>query len=178
MISRRRDLEIVCSPANSLLLYNGRLGQFINGVTGRTPGGTEAHRRARTNPGVEDDLETMGDRSSANESALPSRAALPANSPSHPILPAYPLPGQPVVRPAAKLIALIGDAHLAAIESETIGKQPVNVDIDSTPVFVVREASDQPLMAFDRRLPNDLRPRFDLGKIASRSGGDVRRSRY
>ena len=36
---KARDLEIVGSPANSLLLYNGRLGQFINGVTGRTPDG-------------------------------------------------------------------------------------------------------------------------------------------
>lgn len=160
---KARDLEIVCSPANSLLLYNTRLGQFINGVTGRTPGGQKP-------AGVLEPIpvwkvtwrQWLADHPQTKVLASPE--GLPANSPSHPILPAYPLPNQPPVRPAAKLIALIGDVHPVAVESETIGAQPVNLDIDSMPVFVVREAADQPLMVFDRRLPNDLRPRFDLAK--------------
>ncbi|MGH7215491.1 MAG: DUF3179 domain-containing (seleno)protein, partial [Tepidisphaeraceae bacterium] len=32
---KARELEIVSIPANALLLYNARVGQFINGVTGR-----------------------------------------------------------------------------------------------------------------------------------------------
>jgi hypothetical protein len=33
------ELEIVSMPANALLAYNSRVGQFINGVTGLTPDG-------------------------------------------------------------------------------------------------------------------------------------------
>ena len=33
------ELEIVSMPANALLVYNSRVGQFINGVTGLTPDG-------------------------------------------------------------------------------------------------------------------------------------------
>jgi hypothetical protein len=38
-ILHARDIEIVSMPANSLLLYNAKLGQFIHGVTGRTSKG-------------------------------------------------------------------------------------------------------------------------------------------
>ncbi len=34
-----QQLHIVCQPANALLIYNARIGQFINGFTGTTPGG-------------------------------------------------------------------------------------------------------------------------------------------
>jgi hypothetical protein len=34
---RGRDLDIVSTPANSILVYNARFGQFICGVTGLTP---------------------------------------------------------------------------------------------------------------------------------------------
>jgi hypothetical protein len=34
---RSRDLEVVSTPANALLLYNSRRGEFINGLTGQTP---------------------------------------------------------------------------------------------------------------------------------------------
>ena len=33
------ELEIVSMPANALLVYNSRVGQFINGITGLTPDG-------------------------------------------------------------------------------------------------------------------------------------------
>src|SRR5688572_1248919 len=33
---KARDLDIVCDPADTLLLYNGRTGQFIVGLTGQT----------------------------------------------------------------------------------------------------------------------------------------------
>ena len=36
---KARDLEVVSTPANSVLLYNSRLGQFIVGVTGKTDRG-------------------------------------------------------------------------------------------------------------------------------------------
>ena len=36
---KARELEILSMPANTLLVYNARIGQFINGVTGKTPAG-------------------------------------------------------------------------------------------------------------------------------------------
>ena len=34
---KARDLEIVSAPAGTLLVYDGRLGQFITALTGQTP---------------------------------------------------------------------------------------------------------------------------------------------
>lgn len=34
-----RELDVVSMPANALLVYNRRIGEFINGVTGLTPAG-------------------------------------------------------------------------------------------------------------------------------------------
>ncbi len=158
---KARDLEIVGSPGNSLLLYNGRLGQFINGVTGRTPDGRKPSGALAVIPTWKMTWRAwFADHPQTK--VLSSPLALPANAPNGPILPAFPLPGRPVIRTEQKLVALVDDANPSALDSDAIGPQPLNLDIDSTPIFVVREAPDQPLIAFDRRLPNDLRPRFDL----------------
>jgi len=37
--TKARELDIVSMPANALLVYNARIGQFINGLTGLTPKG-------------------------------------------------------------------------------------------------------------------------------------------
>jgi len=48
---RAEDLAIVCSPDNALLVYNTRLGEFINGLTGRTTRGDPPNRISRYNSG-------------------------------------------------------------------------------------------------------------------------------
>ena len=160
---KARDLEIVSSPANALLLYNSRLGQFINGITGRTPDGKKP-------ADVVDFVHTQkmtwrqwrGEHPQTKVLSLPQPP--PANSPTRPILPAYPLPRMATDRSAETIVAIVGDEHPIALESQRIGPAPMNLDADSVPVFIVRESAEEPVLAFDRRLPDDLRPRFDLAR--------------
>jgi hypothetical protein len=160
---KARDLEIVSSPANSLLLYNGRLGQFINGVTGRTSKGEKPAGCIETLPTWKMTWKRWLD-SHPRTKVLPLPQGVPPIAPSRPILPGYPLPKLPLDRPADTPIAMVGDAHPLALERDSIGAAPINLDVDSIPVFLTRESKDQPLIAFDRRLTDDLRPKFELVK--------------
>ena len=160
---KARDLELVSSPANSLLLYNARLGQFVNGVTGRTPAGEKPAGALEMLPTWKMTWKQWLDGHPQTK-VLASSAGIPANAPTRPILPAYPFPPRALDHPANMLIALLGDTHPVALESDSVGAEPMNLDVDATPIFVVRESADGSLMAFDRRLPNDLRPRFELAK--------------
>jgi hypothetical protein len=160
---KARDLDIVSSPANSLLLYNGRLGQFINGVTGCTPDGKKPSGAVETIPTWKMTWKRwLADHPQTK--VLSSPAGVPANAPIRPILPAYPFPTVVLDRPVNMLVALVGEQHPVALESDSIGAAPLNLDVDSIPVFVTRESAEEPVLAFDRRLPNDLRPRFELGR--------------
>jgi hypothetical protein len=160
---KARDLEIVSSPANSLLLYNSRLGQFIDGVTGRTPKGEKP-------AGCIEAIATwkmtwkqwLADHPQTKVFSPPQGVS--PHAPTRPILPAYPLPKLSLDRPADTLIAMVGDAHPVALESDAIETAPVNLDVDSVPIFLTRPSKDRPLIAFDRRLPNDLRPKFELAR--------------
>jgi hypothetical protein len=157
---KARDLEIVSSPANALLLYNGRLGQFINGVTGQTSRGQKPE-------GFLSPIATwkmpwrqwLALHPATVVMSLPPDS--PAHSPTTPILPAYPLPPTAWDRPPDTPIAILGSARPAAIESAAIDARPFNLDVDGVPIFVVRPSSGDAAAAFDRRLPDDLRPRFD-----------------
>jgi hypothetical protein len=143
------------------LLYNSHTGQFINGITGRTPGGQKP-------ADVLDLIHTQkmpwrqwcGEHPQTLVLSIPQFAQ--TNAPTRPILPAYPIPKMAIDPSAQTIVAFIGDANPVALQSDTIAKQPLNLDVDSVPVFVVRGSADAPAVAFDRRLPDDLRPRFDL----------------
>ena len=45
-----RELDIVSMPANALLIFNSRVGQFINGLTGITPSGAKPEGFVSTVP--------------------------------------------------------------------------------------------------------------------------------
>jgi hypothetical protein len=157
---KARDVEVVSSPANALLLYNGRLGQFINGITGQTPNGQKpAGFLAPIATSKLPWKQWLSLHPATMVMSLPPD--LPANSPVVPILPAYPLPPMQQDRPADVPISLIGISHPIAIESADLDQRPLNFDVDGVPIFVVRPSPGDSAIAFDRRLPEDLRPRFD-----------------
>jgi len=153
------DLEIVSYPANSLLLYNARFGQFINGVPLTTPDGkkptgfTSSITPTKTtwkiwrtmNPGTK----VLGVR--------PQYANLPAG----PIWPNYPMPKSAEVDAAPILrIAMIESPSPLAIREDAIPQRPLNVSAGDTPILLVRDRTTGLLRAFDRHVEDDLYPQF------------------
>jgi hypothetical protein len=157
-----RDLEIVSTPANALLVYNTRLGQFINGFTGRT---TKAEKPAgfgsqivtvkmpwgqwrRLHP----DVRVMAPQQTKARFAL--------GGPGQPIQPTCPMPPMMLEHPADLPIVLVGTTQPTAIEPDGIGPAPLNLRADDQPILVFRENSGQPIRAFSRQVRPDLLPRF------------------
>ncbi len=86
---KARELEAVSMPANILLLYNGRLGQFINGVTGRTMDGKTPDGFERLTPTCKTTWRIW--RALHPETSVLAVAA-PPSAPRTPVLPFYPMP--------------------------------------------------------------------------------------
>jgi hypothetical protein len=155
---RGTDLEVVSTPANALLVYNARLGQFINGFTGLT---TDWKRPE----GFRDTVPTVKTTWKAWRASFPESKVLKTATTSDvraPIVPTFPLPRAVDTDPADKQIALIGSPAFVAIASTSITAKPLNVSMDGVPVLVFRDPADTDVVrAFDRRV-DDLRPKFRL----------------
>lgn len=168
---RGRDLEIVSTPANSLLIYNARLGEFIYGVTGLTSKGSKPS-------GFETPIATTKmiwsdwrRENPATRVLAPPPPGVRSGAPTRPVLPAYPMPPTALNRPALLRVALVGETRPVAVDSDSISQVPFNLDVDGIPLMVFRLGSAGSLRAFDRRLPNDLLPRFDLNRGHGRHHG-------
>jgi hypothetical protein len=153
---RAEELEILSMPANALLVYNARLGQFINGVTGRTPKG-EIPAGFKS---VELTVKTTWRRWLAlhpdTRVLIPMAPNLQA--PARPILPGFPMPpGASPVAPDTQ-VALLRQGTVAAIKDSLITTAPLNF---SDPLVVVRRGeSTQSVEAFSRQIDSDLFPEF------------------
>lgn len=149
---RAHDLDIVSTPANALLLYNSRRGEFINALTGQTP----AHERPKGFSNAAP-LRTvkmpMGDWRAMH----PDTKVLARNdeargpAPTQPIQPFWPMPPTKLDKPADTRVAVIGVMKPIAVESSALTAAPLIDKADDTPVVVFREQPDAPVRAFDRR---------------------------
>jgi hypothetical protein len=156
---RARDLDIVSSPANTLIVFNSRLGQFINGVTGRICGKDEVV------PTGLRDLLPVHKMSWANWRSLHPQTMVMAppnvdwkNSPNQPIAPQYPMPGCAPALPDARRVCFVATTQPLVIPSEGVTDQPLNLRVGQSEVLLVR--INGRIAAFDRQLPLDLVPRF------------------
>lgn len=155
---RARDLEIVSSPANALLLYNSRLGQFINGITGLTPRG---EKPAGFREVIAVAKVPWG---KWREESPESRVMMPLDmkwrtAPNRPVLPRYPMPRSRPELSDHRMICLVATTQPIAVPSEAVTGTPLNLS-GKTPVLLFREASTGIVRAFDRHLDEDLSPRF------------------
>ncbi len=160
---RPRDLEVVSSPANSLLLFDRRLGQFISGVTGRLVD----RKRVDSGPAV-----GFGPRINSEKMPWstwlfrhPQTVTLASprttNIPNRPILPVYPIGLSniqdasmsiamfPTTRPTPQLIA-----RPAAVATDIAANGPVNLSMGDRRVLLFNDR-DHRLVAFDRDLKGD-----------------------
>ena len=155
---RAAHLEVVSTPGNALLVYNGRIGQFINAVSGRTPGGDKPD-------GFGDPLRTVAKTTWAQwrQRHPETRVLVPvgrnyATAPRQPIRPTYPLPA-PYDAASGERHVVVGVRQPLAIPDATVTTRPLNVRADGVPAVVYRDPADGTLRAFERRV-GDHEPRF------------------
>jgi hypothetical protein len=153
---KARELEVVSMPANALLLYDSRYGQFINGLTGRTMEGDKPI-------GFHDPLETVkmtwGQWRGQHPGTrvlmpIPGQSAGPAGV----LRPYYKLPQTGGKRPQGTAIALIDAPGPVAVEHVTEG--PMNFRAGKEAVLLVRDEASGRLRAFDRSVGEEMYPEF------------------
>lgn len=159
---RARDLEIVSSPANALLIYNTRLGQFINGLTGQT-------NRGEKPAGFRDVLAVVKTTWGHWHAMSPeSRVMMPLDmkwrtAPRQPLRPRYPMPRARPDLLEERLVSVIAATQPIAVPSDAVTKSAaLNLSAGKTTVLLFRQASSGTLRAFDRHIEDDLAPRFTL----------------
>jgi hypothetical protein len=164
---RGADLDVVSMPANALLLYNRRLGQFINALTGLTPSG-ERPDGFRENVPVTKSTWKAWRTHHPDTKVLAPIGAQSASAPRGPIRPMYPLPIRKGQVPTFARIVVVGTQQPIAIPAAQVTTTPMNLTADGMPVLVFRDARDGTVRAF-ARLIDDLRPQFRQNKDRKRS---------
>jgi hypothetical protein len=155
---RAEELEVLSMPANALLVYNARLGQFINGVTGRTPKGEIPAGFKSVEPTIKTTWKRWLALHPETRVLIPAAPNLAA--PTQPVLPGFPMPASLSSGPVSLQIALLREAPAAAIEDAEVTATPLNF---SSPLVVVRRSrSSQSVEAFSRKIDEDLAPEFAL----------------
>ncbi len=167
---RVRELEIVSMPANALLLYNTRLGQFINGVTGQT---TDDQKPAGFRNPIPTTRTTWG-RWRKDHPQTRVMVAVPGKGagPRQPLPPRYPMAGVSKKDADAKVaLVLASPAHPLAIAAGQVrAGEPWNLLAGDMPVLLYRDPGSGSLRAFDRRIEGDLVPRFKPNPNPKRAG--------
>ncbi len=157
-----RDLEVVSTPANALLLYDSRRGQFINGLTGQTIQRAMPQGFIKSLP-IATSKMTFGQWRELHPDTLVWQRANKAGEPAphQPLMPAWPMPPQGLERPASARIAIVGAASPMAFDSSALTSTPVNVKADDVPILLFRSPETGAICAFDRRLM-DRQGKLDL----------------
>jgi len=152
---RASDLEVVSTPDNSLLIYNSRLGEFVNGITGRTISGampTGIHAPL--------DVVTMAWQNWQMLHPDTVVAAIPgaAGDFSTPFPEKDELPGSDPSLKDPRPVCVVATTQPIAIPSEAITSRPLNLTSGQSEFLLVRVNGIA--KAYDRELPGDLIPRF------------------
>jgi hypothetical protein len=158
---KARDLDVVAEPADSLLLYNGRTGEFIVGVNGATPAG-------RLPACVEEPIAVLQEpwrqwRARPPDTRVMAPPARPSKAPTRPLLPKHSHNATPVV--------LVGQPPSLAVPADAVASGPLNVLAGEVPVVLFRHPGSGQIRAFDRRLEADLIPRFKSPRDVKQAKG-------
>jgi len=78
-------------------------------------------------------------------------------------LPLYPLPRDSSQVDPQTRVAIVATTQPIAIPTESISTKPLNIMASGKlPLLILRDAASGELRAFDRRIDEDLMPRFEL----------------
>lgn len=148
-----RDLQIVSMPANTLLLYNAKLGQFINGITGHTPDSLKPKGFSTLIPTRKLPWREWRAAHPSTLVMAPHAAASPSKIPSSPLRPLADSP-QPDT-----IVSIIATTRPVAFLPSAVPEKPANITLANTPILIFREQPSQRLRVFDRRV-EDLTLKF------------------
>jgi hypothetical protein len=153
---RAEELEVVSMPANMLLVYNSRDGQFINSITGKTMKGQTPTGFISTIPTTKT---TWPQWLALHPSTLvltpPTETSFAARTP---LLPYFPMPKNSASIPPETRITLIRTPAPAAVRETDLTATVTNF---SNPlVVIIRDPATGLLSAFDRHVDQDLIPAF------------------
>lgn len=157
---RGADLEVVSMPANALLVYNSRIGQFINGITGLAPDGKKPDGFREPITVVKTTWKHWRAKHPETKVLQPIKPADVA-SVHGPIRATVPMPKSADAMPADETVAIVGSPTLLGVSSKSITASPLNVSVGDVPVMLFRDQTDGIAIALDRRV-DDLRPKFKL----------------
>jgi hypothetical protein len=167
---RSGELAIVSMPANAILVYNSRLGQFINGVTGMTTRGTAPSGFVAGVPTVKTTWKQW--RTAHPGTKVLAASARYAGMPRRAVQPYFKTPVPAGEVPANARITVINPGPMAvAVKSEQVTRQPLNLVGDAgPPLLVFRDEQAGVVRAFDRRFDPDVAPDFRPISDAKRPG--------
>jgi hypothetical protein len=153
---KSRDLQIVTTPADTLLLFDRRLGQFIVALTGQTAQGERP-------TGINQQVPTTKTTWSNWRKLHPGTKLLcgyeSRGAPAAPIRTSNPeqlIDGAP----AGTVVVMVHALPPLAVPTESAGNDALNVMSGLTPILLLRDPSTQRMRAFERRVQEDLFPRF------------------
>jgi hypothetical protein len=155
-----REVDIVSMPANAMLLYNARIGQFINGFTGLTP---EGERPSGFLSPVQTHKTTWGQwRAAHPQTRVMAARAWPEGEKPEQRYAHRPLKTQ--TSPRAR-VSLVSTARPVAVLGADAGNGPFNLTAGGCNLLLIRDKAGR-LRAFDRALKGDLFPTFRKRTIA------------
>lgn len=162
-----RDLEMVSMPANAPLLYNRKLGQFINALTGRIQTGQRDGTGAPPT-GFGKTVEAIAQpwgtwRRNHPATLVLAEPTAMAGAPRGPVLPHYPMPAG---TGAADRVTLVGDHHPVSIASDSITPAPINLTHGAEAYVVYYDPRADAVRAYGRVLADDLYLRFEACRDA------------
>ncbi|HEX4053881.1 MAG TPA: DUF3179 domain-containing (seleno)protein [Tepidisphaeraceae bacterium] len=153
---RAEELEVVSMPANTLLVYNARVGQFINGITGQTMRGQKPAGFISTIPTIKT---TWAQWFAAHPETIVLAPPAPSEAaPRRPVLPYFPMPKNATDLPPDARVAVIRGPSPAAVLDADLGAGPAN--FANPLVVLIRDPMTGSLAAFDRHVDEDLAPAF------------------
>jgi hypothetical protein len=152
-----RELDIVSMPANALLLYNSRIGQFINGFTGATLTGDRPE-------GFQAAVETRKTSWREWRTLYPETKVLaaPMVSASDRINARFPSRPVELELPADARVSILATQHPVAMQQGRfqLAGEPLNTTAGGTNLLLFRDRATNKLKAFDRAVRGDLFPKF------------------
>lgn len=162
-----REIEPVSMPANALLLYNARYGEFINSVSGLTQHGKPPTGFRQPIPVA---AMTFGRWRSlypdTRVAAPPPRTDTAAWVASVPLRPRQPMPTRPSPdQPAAAVeawsgvetpVVVVWTASPMVLLPTDISDIPLNLTVAGQPVLVLRDERTRRVLAFSRQLGDSV----------------------
>jgi hypothetical protein len=164
-----RDLEIVSMPANAVVVYNARLGEFINGITGRKPNGEKVTGVLSPVDTTKTTWKSWRDAHPGTKVMVPSGRYAVEGLPRRAVLPYYKVPAAVAGElPAETRVVAVGRESSVAIPADRVKESPTQLTVDGVPVVLFRDPQAGVVRAFDRRVDDNVVADFQLNTDARR----------